>query len=350
MLDYRGRKHSRWAFLKKQRRLIAEVEAAIRERGPLGNSDFREPRGKGRRGGWWDWKPATHALDWLWMSGVTAVHSRVHFHKRFDLMERALPAALTLEPLTREAFARWHVETSLRAMGAATELDMSRYRPFPRTLLKERRAALRAMIAEGAVVEIALDGDRGRWLARREDLDALASAARRRVPARGSALLAPFDSLLWHRERAARLFGYDYRIEVYVPGHKRVHGYYSLPVFVDGHLIGRADAKNHREQRLLELKHVHFEPWFVASKPPPPDGRAAMDRGAALAGVADAAASLATFLGAMRVKLARTSPAALHAPLRRAIDSVAVAPAATVESDGEASTADGDEVESELSV
>jgi uncharacterized protein YcaQ len=350
MLDYRLG-HKRWgSFLKKNAALVREVEAAIRDRGPLGNADFLDTRKRGRGGGWWNWKPATHALDWLWMSGRTTVHSRVHFHKRFDLIERALPGPLAREPLTHAAFVRWHVETSLRAMGAASERDLSGYRPFPRSQLAERRAAMRAMVAEGAVVEVALDGDRGRWFALREDLDALAAAARRRVPARGAALLAPFDSLLWHRERAARLFGYDYRIEVYVPGHKRVHGYYSLPVFVDGHLIGRADAKNHRAKRQLELKHVHFEPWFVAGDPPPVDGRAVLDRGAALASVADAAASLAAFLGATGVKLARTSPAALHGPLRRAIEHAAIAPAAPVEDDGGDATADAEEVESELSV
>jgi uncharacterized protein YcaQ len=176
------------------------------------------------------------------------------------------------------------------------------------------------MIDAGEVVEIGLDGDRGRWLALREDLDALAAAGRRRAPAAGSALLSPFDSFLWHRERTKRLFGFDYRIEVYVPGPKRTHGYYVLPLLVDGHLIGRADVKTHRAGGVLELKRVHFEPWFVAGDRPPVAGWRAPDRDAALAAVADAAASLAAFVGCTRVGLTRTEPPRMRTALRRLVD------------------------------
>ena len=98
------------------------------------------------------------------------------------------------------------------------------------------------------MTEIVVEGDRARWFALTEDLPALARAARRRSGplSRGTTFLAPFDSFLWHRARTRKLFGFDYTIEVYVPGHKRVHGYYSLPILHDGRLIGRLDAKNHR--------------------------------------------------------------------------------------------------------
>jgi uncharacterized protein YcaQ len=185
--------------------------------------------------------------------------------------------------------------------------------------MNERKATLREAVRDGSVVEIELAGDRGKWFARREDLDALAAAGRRRTPSVGSALLAPFDSFLWHRERTRRLFGYDYRIEVYVPGPKRTHGYYSLPILVDGHLIGRVDTKTHRAESVLELKNVHFEPWFVAGEAPPVNGRRALDRDATLAQVADAAVSLAVFLDCGNVKLARTDPAGLSRPVRRAL-------------------------------
>ena len=102
----------------------------------------------------------------------------------------------------------------------------------------------------------------------------------------------PFDSFLWHRERVAALFGFDYRIEVYTPGHKRVHGYYTLPLYHDGRLIGRVDAKNHRAERRLEVRHVHFEPW-VARRGEPPGARwGGFERGAAMAGLADSIASV----------------------------------------------------------
>lgn len=323
MLDYE-RRHKGWAFLRTHRRVVAAVEQAIAERGPLGNAHFADPRGAGR-GGWWNWKPAAHALDWLAMKGRITVHSRVHFHKRFDLIERVLPGAVEQEPLSPEEFQRWHVRRSLAAMGAATETDLRLYLTFPRPTALARRPVLRGMVERGEAVEIALAGDRGRWFALREDLPALAAAGRRRAPSTGSALLSPFDSFLWHRERTRRLFGFDYRIEVYVPGPRRTHGYYTLPLLVDGCLIGRADLKNHRGERVLELRNVHFEPWFVAGREPPAARWRPLDPDHALRGVAEAVWSLADFVGAADVKLTRTSPPRLRAPLRRALASAAPA-------------------------
>jgi len=92
-----------------------------------------------------------------------------------------------------------------------------------------------------------VEGERDRWLALAEDLPSLAAAGRRRRPSAGTTLLSPFDSFLWHRDRVRRLFGYDYKLEVYTPGHARSHGYYSLPIFHDGQLVGRLDPKSHRE-------------------------------------------------------------------------------------------------------
>jgi hypothetical protein len=140
---------------------------------------------------------------------------------------------------------------------------------------------------------------------------------RRSPPSRGTTLLCPFDSFLWHRERTRKLFGFDYRIEVYTPGHQRVHGYYSLPILHDGQLIGRLDAKNHREECRLEVRSVHFEEWFASGRTPPVGDGAPMPLEPALAGVGDALRSLAEFVGAERTTLGRVSPAKLAAPLRR---------------------------------
>jgi hypothetical protein len=166
-------------------------------------------------------------------------------------------------------------------------------------------------------VEVALDGDRGRWLALARDVPALTHAADAPAAARGTTLLSPFDSLLWHRDRVARLFGFDYRIEVYTPGPQRIHGYYTLPILHDGLLIGRVDAKSQRVERRLDIRHVHFEPWFAQGAASPMGGR--LDVDAALTGLADALTSLATFTGADEVTLERVSPRRLRSPLARLI-------------------------------
>jgi hypothetical protein len=324
MLDYEVG-HTGWtSWLRKHAPTMERVVAAFRERGPLGNADFQS--GKPRQGpaGWWAWKPESHAMDYLWKKGVLAVHSRVHFQRRLDLIERVLPAVAGVQPPSADEFRRWHVRRSLHAMGAASPTDLRMYLSFPRLEVAERRRTLAAMLRAGEIAEVAVEGQRGPWLALAGDLPALETAARRSgrrragPPSRGTTLLAPFDSFLWHRERTRALFGFDYRIEIYTPGPRRVHGYYSLPILHDGALVGRLDAKNHREAGRLEVRSVHFEPW-LAGGAAPFEGAEPVALEPALAGIGEAVASLASFVGAGRVTIGRVSPARLAGPLKRAL-------------------------------
>lgn len=283
MADFR-RRHTGWSgWLKANPRVLGRVEEDIRRRGPLSSSDFARPASRGKSQGWWDWKPAHHALHYLWLSGRLAVHSRRHFQKSYDLAARVLPPG---EPLERAAFPRWHLRKTLRALGAAMEADLARYLTFPRLEPAQRRRALAAMLKSGEAVELRVEDRAGRWFALAEDLPALGAQA----PARGTTLLCPFDSLLWHRGRAKALFGLDYKIEVYTPAARRVYGYYTLPILHDGRLIGRLDPKNHRAERRLEVRAVHLE------RAPDPE---------TAAGVARAVRSLAAFLGAESVTAPR---------------------------------------------
>ena len=321
MLDYRVR-HTGWSnWLRRNAKVLSLVKASVQANGPMGNADFEGRRPAGGRRGWWDWKPVQHALHYLWMTGALTVHSRRHFQKRFDLLERAMPDVLGIEAVSSEEFQRWHLERSLHAMGAATEADLSRYLSFPRFTPGARRAALRSMVERGEIAEIEVEGSPGRWLALARDLPVLARAGRAPAPSRGTTLLSPFDSLLWHRDRVARLFGFDYRIEVYTPGPRRVHGYYTLPILHHGHLIGRLDAKAHRAERWLEVRHAHFESWF-ASVQAPPAGGARVDQDEALAGLGEALGSLAAFVGADEVTLQRVTPRRLRASLARTLRGV----------------------------
>jgi uncharacterized protein YcaQ len=315
MADYRLR-HTGWArWLKRNTTIVARVREMIAANGPMTHGEL-DGRRRGNQGGWWSWKPAQHAFHYLWMTGTLTVHSRKHFNKRYDLLTRILPDVGESDVAAGDEFARWHVERSLHAMGAATEQDLRGYLTFPRWAPGVRRKALSEMLASGIVTEIDVHGVPGRWLALTRDLPTLRRAGR--TDARGTTLLAPFDSLLWYRDRVSRLFGYDYRIEVYTPGDKRVHGYYTLPILHDGWLIGRVDAKTNRAESRLEIRHVHFEPWFAAGRPAPTHGPV-VDRDAAFAGLADAVGSLAAFLGTATVALDRVSPSRLRRPLGRAL-------------------------------
>ncbi|MFN8581282.1 MAG: crosslink repair DNA glycosylase YcaQ family protein, partial [Gemmatimonadaceae bacterium] len=317
MLDYSVKNKAWGAFLKTHGPTLRLVENEVRSRGPLGTADFLHKKKGGS--GWWSWKPTTHALDYLWMSGVIGTHSRVHFHKKFDLTERLLPSALTGEILDKQAFLHWHLRRSFQAMGAATETDLRMYMTFPREAAGTRRARLQGAIGRGEVTEIRVEGVRGAWFILTDDLPALERASARRAPSHGTTFLCPFDSLLWHRERVEALFGFNYRIEVYVPAPKRRFGYYVLPLLHDGRFIGRADFKTHRRDGLLEVRALHFEPWFVQGATPPLDAWGPIDREAALHGTADALRSLAAFVGAEEVKLAKVAPGKLRTEMRRAL-------------------------------
>ena len=320
MLDYEVR-HTGWSGLQRNARVLREVRAAVDEGGPQVAAELeRRPR-RAARGGWWAWRPVHHALHHLWMTGDLAIHSRRHFQKRFDLAERVLGEGIAAAPVTTEEFRRWHIERSLHAMGAVTEKDLSGYLTFPRAAAMGRRAAFAGMRERGEVVAVEVEGSRAAWWALARDLPALRRAGRRPL-SRGTTLLSPFDSLLWHRDRVARLFGFEYRIEVYTPGPKRVHGYYSLPILHDGHLIGRLDAKTERAEKRLEVRHAHFEPWLAKGKPAPLDGEV-LDPEAALEGVAGAIVSLGAFVGTQRITLGRVTPGRLRASLARRLRAAA---------------------------
>jgi hypothetical protein len=317
MLDYTPRNKAWGAWLRKHEPTLRIVEDEIRARGPLGSADFLEsPRGGA---GWWNWKPAAHALDYLWMSGVITTHSRRHFQKKYDLTERTLGEAMQLEPYSREAYRAWHLERSLHAMGAATETDLRMYLTFPRDPAASRRAQLRAATGNGEVVEIQVDGLKGSWFVLHRDLGELERAARAPTTPRGTTFLSPFDSFLWHRERTSALFDFDYRIEVYVPEPKRRYGYYVLPLLHDGRFIGRADVKTHRKERTLEIRAMHFEPWFARDAAAPLGEWEPVEREVALAGAARSMRSLAAFVGAEKVALSRVAPGRMRSELARAL-------------------------------
>ena len=164
-----------------------------------------------------------------------------------------------MAPIAPEQVLRERLLRSLAAMGVAAFDDLCQYWTWPRNRVGLTRAALDSLIHDGLVTPAQVAGQKGPWYVRTEDLPALASAARMRRPSHGTTLLCPFDSFLWYRERVHRLWSYFYRIEIYVPDAKRQHGYYSLPVLHEGQLIGRIDAKAHRDRGEFDSRSEPLE-------------------------------------------------------------------------------------------
>ena len=257
-------------------------------RGPAGRLRLPRPR-RAARGSWWDWAPAKHVLEDLFDQGMVLVHDRVNFERRYDLAERVVPPGTdTSEPTAAEAARELTLAARHLGVGNAADLaDYYRLRPA------EARAALAETVAAGLLQEVAVEG----WAKPAYLLPG--TPVPRRV-AHPPVLLSPFDSLIWSRERTLRLFGFRYRLEVYVPG-KRVHGYYTMPVLAGGRLVARVDPKHDRKAGVLVLRNLHLEPG-----PDPAE---------AVAATAAAATRLAAHLGAGGV-VAGDMPATLARRLR----------------------------------
>ena len=245
-----------WTSLRRfgaERRGEAEaVLARIATEGPVAASDFENGKGQG---GWWGWSDAKLALEWLfWTGKITTATRRPSFERIYDLTERVIPQAVLDLPTPDAATAqRALVERSARALGVATAGDL---RDYFRLGPEDGRVAIEALAEEGTLVPVEVKGWRQpAWLHR---------DARRPRKVTGAALLAPFDPLVWERARTERLFGFRYRIEIYVPQEKRTHGYYVLPFLMDDALVARVDLKADRQAGRLLAHRVTLEPGAPA--------------------------------------------------------------------------------------
>jgi hypothetical protein len=189
-------------------------------------------------------------LEWLFWSGrLTAATRRASFERVYDLPERVLPAAILAAPTPPEAAAhRTLIERSAHALGIATATDL---RDYFRLSPADAKPRIEELVEEGTLAPVHVKG----W----RDVAYLHRDARQPRRAEGQALLSPFDPLVWERSRTERLFGMRYRIEIYTPAHKRVHGYYVLPFLLRDRLAARVDLKADRKGRVLRVEAAHLE-------------------------------------------------------------------------------------------
>lgn len=224
----------------------------IRNHGPVSSSDVGKDEKKGS-GGWWDWHPSKTALEFLWRSGALTVIGRQGFQKRYDLTERVIETHLCLGNMQCDAeqTVDWLCHAALDRLGFATSGELAAF--WDTVSSAEARNWCKTALTEGHVEEIEIECANGqvRKLFARPGV---AEQAAQIPPAPGRIrVLSPFDPMLRDRDRAQRLFGFHYRIEVFVPAPKRTYGYYVFPLLEGDRLIGRIDMKAHRDQSVLRV-------------------------------------------------------------------------------------------------
>ncbi|MBU1374626.1 MAG: winged helix-turn-helix domain-containing protein [Alphaproteobacteria bacterium] len=243
-------------FLRDRRDFIDRVLDEIATRGPLSASDL-EIGHKGE-GGWWGWSEAKRAVECLfWAGELTTATRRGTFERVYGLPEKVLPKAIHDAPTPpREEAQRALYRIAARAMGVATSKDLRDYFRMPVDGAKDRIAEL---VEAGDLLPVKVKG----W----RETAYLDPTARRPRKIDHTALLSPFDNLIWFRERTERMFGVKIRLEIYTPAEKRTHGYYVLPFLEGDAITARVDLKADRKAGVLIVQASHAEPWASDETP-----------------------------------------------------------------------------------
>ncbi|WP_284743968.1 winged helix-turn-helix domain-containing protein [Amycolatopsis sp. RTGN1] len=239
-------------LIEKSPGLVEEILSVVKELGPIGAGGIeREVAADAQRrgpGSWWERSEVKRVCEYLFGIGQLTTGTRRSFERLYDLTERVVPPEILARSMSAEEGARGLIERSARALGVATETDL---RDYYRLGPAPARQAVSELVESGVLEPVAVHG----WKA----------TAYRHLEARtpravtGRALLCPFDPLIWERARTERLFGFRYRIEIYVPEPKRVYGYYVFPFLLDGSLAARVDLKSDRAAGVLRVQGAFAE-------------------------------------------------------------------------------------------
>jgi uncharacterized protein YcaQ len=244
------------ALLDRHPTLAADIRAVVAEHGPIGaggiEKELEHPGATPRPPGatWWERSEVKRVCEYLFATGELLVGARRHFERLYDLPERVLPPETLAAPEPDPAdAARELVRRASSALGIGTETDL---RDYYRLGPERTRTAIAELVDAGELEQVAVRG----WTkpAYRDP------AARAPRSVDGAALLCPFDPLVWERDRTERIFGFRYRIEIYVPEPKREYGYYVFPFLLDGQLVGRVDLKTDRATGVLRVQGAFVEP------------------------------------------------------------------------------------------
>lgn len=299
-----GKRRREWLEDPANIKVLDAVLEHARENGLARSADFE--RTDGRRGTWWDWKPAKIALEHLYNTGELTIANRVNFQRIYGITETVLPDWVDTTPPTEEEACLTLLDKSARALGICSPMHVPDYFHMKRTPAKP---LIQRMLDEDTLVSVNVvmdDGATAEQVVHRANLPLLERAADGDITPHHTTFLSPFDSLFWAKGRDTQFWDFQQILEAYKPAPQRIWGYFCLPILHKGRLVGRFDPKLERRKSTLRLKHLHLEPGVQ-----PEDDL--------VAGIAAAMRSFMSFHDAADLIIEQSKPRGLRRKLLKAM-------------------------------
>ena len=284
-------------WLEQNAQVKADVVERIRKEGPLGSADFAAPAGY-NRSSWWDWKPAKRVMEILFNMGEMMVTERRNFHRIYDLTERVLPEGTDTTMPDEDEMARYMIKRGLGGSGFASVDAIWWGSRAPDSFHK----MIEELVDSGEITPVEIRGlSDTDYYALTENIEEAKKRRRKRVH-----ILSPFDNLVIHRGRLSILFGFNFKMECYLPAVKRRYGYFCLPILWGENFVGRLDPKADRKKKTFIIRNIIFEPNFK-------------DYDGLMPALAEKIRSFADFNGCERVVVEQATPEKAKDPLTRAL-------------------------------
>ena len=252
---YRDRASLAGSFEKENKKLIAWIKAELLANGPMTSSQFEHEENK-RQGSWWGWSNVKRALERMIFQGELIAAGRQNFSRIYALPEQVIPAKILNKSVDHIKAQEQLISNASRLMGVGTVKDIANVYCQNAS---EVKPILASLLEQGVIQEVAVENWKDKAFIHKDFIDFNFKEIKPSL----TTVLSPFDPLTWQRERALRIFNFDYRIEIYTPEPKRIYGYYSLPTLHKDNLVARIDLKSDRQNKTLLVQSAWHEKYLT---------------------------------------------------------------------------------------
>lgn len=255
---YRDRASLAGSFEKENKKLIAWIKAELLANGPMTSSQFEHEENK-RQGSWWGWSNVKRALERMIDQGVLIAAGRQNFSRIYALPVQVIPTKILNKSVNHTKAQELLISNASRLMGVGTVKDIANVYCQNAT---EVKPILASLLEQGVIQEVTVENWKDKAFIHKDFIDFNFKEIKPSL----TTVLSPFDPLTWQRERALRIFNFDYRIEIYTPEPKRIYGYYSLPTLHKDNLVARIDLKSDRQNKTLLVQSAWHEKHLTSKE------------------------------------------------------------------------------------